>query len=156
MYILNCCGLGSQNISLKNLNVPSRNSSGSKYCTLAIKSIWNLYFAAYIYYQPNIISVLCFVCKDKMLQDKAMCCSFRDHMNSSFKVWSLQTIKQKMWSTLEICSMPSFLKTYPKCTEMTCWSIYKKTWTLWVLVCWSSFYRHDARVFWNNFETFNN
>ena len=50
---------------------------GSKYCALAINSIWNLYFAAYICSQPNKISVICFVSKDKMLQDKAICCGFR-------------------------------------------------------------------------------
>ena len=51
-------------------SLPSGNSMNSKYCALGINSIWNLYFAAYICSQPNKISVFCFFCKDKMLQDQ--------------------------------------------------------------------------------------
>ena len=107
--------LRSQNLSLLNLKVPSGNRMGSKYCTLAINSIWNLYFAAYICSQPNKISVFCFVGKDKMLQEKSICCGFRDQVNSSFQVWLLKTIKQNMLFRFNIYYMPFFLKTYPQC-----------------------------------------
>ena len=66
-------------------------------------------------WQPNKISVFCSAGKDKMLQDNGKCCGFRDQVNSSFQVWWLQIIKQKMWSKSKIYSMPFFLKTYPQC-----------------------------------------
>ena len=69
-----------QNWILRNLKVPPGNSMGSKCWALAINSIWNLYLAAYICSQQNKNYGFSFVCKDKMLQDKALCCGFRDQV----------------------------------------------------------------------------
>ena len=64
------------------------------------------HFDKYICPLPNKISVFCLISKDNMLQDKAICCGFRDQVNSSFQNLSLSTIKQKIWNIFEIYFMP--------------------------------------------------